>query len=164
MKHLTTIALGALTLSACANPAQGDEAAATPADPAAGVAAVSVESIAATRKAPVDDQFISCVQETANGNTYSQFYLIKDGAVKSYSKIQNYARPMCDPGQPGCALGWQGEQVALFFETASGAVNQMLIDLDTMTQSKRLTTASRGVEETTMQCTSGPYPDGVTID
>lgn len=164
MKHLTIIALGTLGMSACANPAQGDEAAAAPVDAKIGVAGLSVETITDRRSAPVEDQFISCVEQSTSGNTLSQFYLISDGEVKSYSKMQNYARPMCDPGQPGCALGWQGEQVALYFETASGAVNQTLVDLDTMTQSKRLTTTSRGVEESTAQCTSGPLPEGVTID
>lgn len=158
------IAFAALLISACTTPAEeGDKAAAAGDEASKGAASVSVDSISETAKAGVEDQFISCIEQKDNGITQSQFYLIKDGVVKSYSQMQNYARPMCDAGQEGCALGWQGEQIGLYFKTASGAVNQMLLDLDTLAMQKRLT-SSRGVEESTSQCTTGPLPDGVKID
>lgn len=164
MTRAFAFALATIGLAACTPSAEVEEASAGAATEADGLAMVSVDSIAPTRKAKVADQFISCIQDRGNGITESQFYLIKDGAVKSYSQMQNHARPMCDPGQPGCALGWQGEEVALYFETASGAVNQMLLDLDTLDMRKRLTTSTRGTEESTAKCTTGPVPEGVTID
>lgn len=162
MTRTLAFTFAALGLAACTPSGEVEDASA--AAEATGAATVSVDTITAARKGKVADQFISCVETNANGNTLSQFFLIKDGAVKSYSQMQNLARPMCDPGQPGCALGWQGEQVGLYFETASGAVNQMLLDLDTMTMEKRLTTAARGTEESSAKCTSGPLPDGVVIE
>lgn len=164
MLRATALALTALTLSACTTPDEGDKAAAIASDKPSDLASVSVESILNTAKAGIDDQFISCLEERDNGIELTQFFLIQNGEVKSYSQMQNRARPMCDPGQPGCALGWQSDEIALYFKTASGAVNQMLLDLDTMELRKRLTTASRGAEESSAQCTSGPLPDGVTID
>ena len=159
-----SITLATILISACTTPAEdGDKTAAASDDQPAGAAGVSVQTISDTARSGVEDQFISCIEEKGNGITQSQFYLIKDGVVKSYSQMQNYARPMCDAGQEGCALGWQGEQIGLYFKTASGAVNQMLVDLDTLTMQKRLT-SSRGVEDTTAQCTTGPLPNGVRID
>ena len=164
MLRASALALTALALSACTIPDEGEKPAASASDKPSALASVSVESILNAPKVGIDDQFISCIQDRGNGVTESQFFLIYGGEVKSYSQMQNRARPMCDAGQPGCALGWQGDDVALYFETASGAVNQMLLDLEAMELRKRLSTASRGVEESTAQCTSGPLPDGVTID
>ena len=158
------IAFAALLISACTTSAEdGDRTAATSDDQPAGAAGVSVERISETAREGIEDQFISCIEDKGNGIKLSQFYLIKDGVVKSYSQMQNYARPMCDAGQEGCALGWQGEKIGLYFKTASGAVNQMLLDLDTLTMEKQLT-SSRGVDKSTSQCTTGPLPDGVKID
>lgn len=159
-------AFAALLLAACSE-APAPEAVAAPSgdtDGTSDVANVSVESIAPTRAAPVNDQFIECSSQTKNGNTTRQFFLITGGAVKSYSQMQNFARNMCDLGQPDCALGWQGEKVGLYFKTNSGAVNQMLLDLDTLTMEKRLTTARNGTELSTQTCSSGPFPGGVTIE
>jgi len=159
-----TAAFATLAVSACTSPATGEDIAAQTGDQPAGLEAVTVESIALGREAPVEDQFISCTEDQGNGIRTTQFFLIQNGVVKSYSQMQNLARPMCDAGQPGCALGWQGEKIGLYFETASGAVNRMLLDLETLTLEKRLSTASSGVEETSAQCTSGPFPEGVVID
>lgn len=159
-----TAAFATLALSACTSPATGEDTAAESGDQPSGLEAVTVESITPGREAPAEDQFISCVEDKGNGIKTTQFFPIQNGMVKSYSQMQNRARPMCDAGQPGCALGWQGEKIGLYFETASGAVNQMLLDLETLTLQKRLTTASSGVEESAAQCTSGPFPEGVVID
>lgn len=175
MLRASAIALTALALSAC-SPAAGvesdqksdqksdSETTDSQASGAAGPAGISVESISDTRSAPVDDQFITCTQTRDNGITLTQHFLIQGGAVKSYSQMQNYARPMCDAGQKDCALGWQGEEIGLYFRTNSGALNQILVDVETLTMRKRLTTSTRGVEESTAQCTSGPHPEGVRID
>lgn len=128
------------------------------------VSDISAATISPSRSAPVDDQLVECVSETANGNVTRQFFLTKDGAVKSYSQMQNFARDMCDPGQPDCALGWQGEKIGLYFKNSNGALNQMLLDLDTMTLERQVTTARNGAVLTTMSCTAGPFPSGVTIE
>lgn len=134
------------------------------ASPASGPASVTVEGISATRSAPIDDQFIECTSKTKNGNTTRQFFLITDGSVKSYSQMRNFARNMCDPGQPDCALGWQGDKIALYFKTNSGAVNQMLLDVETLAAENQLTTAKDGATLSALTCSSGPFPDGVVIE
>ena len=155
-------AIGGIALASCGQ-ASGGTAAAQEA-PASPAAQLTPGNIAPTRYALVEDQFIECAETTPNGNTSRQFFLIKGGAVKSYSQMQNFARDMCDPGQPGCALGWYGEKVGLFFETGSGAVNQMLLDLETLQMEKVLTTATNGAQQSAMICERGPFPDGVVID
>ncbi|MXO89598.1 hypothetical protein [Pontixanthobacter aquaemixtae] len=164
MYRTTALTLGLIGLASCSASGEDAQVDGNSGDALSGAAAVTVESLAATRSQPVDDQFITCTEKQDNGITSTQFFLITDGAVKSYSRMQNFARDMCDPGQPGCGLGWQGEKVGLYFETASGAVNQMLLDIETLTMEKRLTSDTSGVEEFTFQCESGPFPEGVTID
>ncbi|MFZ1742732.1 MAG: hypothetical protein WAT93_07750 [Pontixanthobacter sp.] len=161
MKFAYHTVAAALLLAACSEVPSADASAA---EEASGVSAVSVDSIKATRASPVDDQYIECIDAQPNGITISQFFLIKDGEVKSYSRIRNYARHMCDAGQPGCALGWKGDKVGLYSVANSGAVNRMLLDLETLKMEKQLTTASRGDEFSSVSCTSGPFPDGVVIE
>ena len=164
MLRAAILATATITLAACTTPAKVEEDAPTAERQAAGAAGVAIEKISDAPREGIEDQFLSCVRERENGIRQSQFFLIKDGVVKSYSQMQNYARPMCDAGQAGCALGWQGEEIALYFETESGAVNQMLLDLDTLTMQKRLKSSTSSVEDSTAQCTTGPLPAGVTID
>lgn len=151
---------GLITLGACA----GDDAAAAQENadqPRSPALAVTMESLSDTRSAPVEDQLIICKHTSESGITTSWQALLKNGAVLSYSQMQNFARPMCDPGQPDCAMGWQGEKVGSFFRTHSGALNQHLLNLDTMTLERALTTEREGVEITQYTCTSSPFPEGI---
>lgn len=164
----TLFACSAMTLGACAaddevlaqdKTSQGE--ASTPTSPAL---AISMESLSATRTAPVKNQLITCEHTSERGMTTTWNALIRDGAVLSYSQMQNYSRPMCDPGQPDCAMGWQGEKVGSYFRTRSGALNQHLLDLETMTLERALTTKREGLEITQYTCTSSPFPEGIQFD
>jgi hypothetical protein len=154
--HVTAAAF--VLLTACSGDAPAD---AQPVTDDGSAAAVMVASLADSRTAAVEDQLIECVEEKGS-ITLRQFFVIRDGGVLSYSQMQNAARPMCEEGQPDCGLGWQGEDIGLYFRTASGALNQMRVDLDSMTMTKRLTTDSRGTEDSTASCTSAPIPADIT--
>lgn len=161
MRSAITLALCALTISAC------DNASTAMAAQEAGEAdetEITVPEVTLTRKAPVADQLLTCVQSKDNGITLTQFFLVHEGQVKAYSRMQNRAGDMCSAGQPDCALGWQGEKIALYSKTASGAVNAMTVDVDSLAFDKTLVTASRGTERYSGTCTSEPLPEGITIE
>lgn len=158
MRTAIALALGALSISACDKPSS-----AVAAD-VADAGEIRLPEVTLTREAPVADQLLTCVQSKDSGITLTQFFLIHEGQVKAYSRMQNRAGDMCAPGQPDCALGWQGEKIALFSKTASGAVNAMTVDVDRLAIEKTLVTASRGTERYSGTCTSEPLPEGITIE
>lgn len=155
----SVIALGFVCLTACGQTTPGNAEQAP-----AGARAISVSSLASSRDAPVEDQFIECKNEKPNGITLRHFFIITNGAVKSYSQMQNYARDLCDAGQPDCGLGWQGDKIGYYFKNSNGALNQLLVDLDSMTLERALTTKASGIEISQFVCTSSPFPEGITID
>ena len=147
-------------LAACSGDAAADAQAAGESE---GPAAISLSSLSESRvgAAAVENQLIECVEEKGS-TTMRQFFVIRDGAVLSYSQMQNAARAMCDPGQPNCALGWQGKDIGLYFRTASGSLNQNRVTLETMTMQRRLTSPGKDAVDSTATCTAGPIPADIT--
>ena len=151
-------------LAACSGDAAADaQAAGDSAGDSEGPAAISVSSLSESRvgATAVENQLIECVEEKGS-TTMRQFFVIRDGAVLSYSQMQNAARAMCDPGQPDCALGWQGKDIGLYFRTASGSLNQNRVNLETMTMQRRLTSPGKDAVDSTATCTAGPIPADIT--
>lgn len=154
-------ALATLTLlAACSGNAATDAQATGDND---GPEAISASSMTENRVGgtAVDNQLIECVEEKGS-TTMRQFFVVRDGAVLSYSQMQNAARPMCDTGQPDCALGWQGKDIGLYFRTASGSLNQNRVNLETMTMQRRLTSPGKDAIDSTAICTAGPIPADIT--
>ena len=147
-------------LAACSGDAAADAQAAGESE---GPAAISLSSLSESRvgAVAVESQLIECVEEKGS-TTMRQFFVIRDGAVLSYSQMQNAARAMCDPGQPDCALGWQGKDIGLYFRTASGSLNQNRVNLETMTMQRRLTSPGKDAIDSTATCTAGPIPADIT--
>lgn len=164
LASLGVLALGSCAAEEAAEARDSSAQARSPVDAKSPALAITMDSLSDTRSAPVEDQLIECEHTSDTGITTTSFFLIKDGTVLSYSQMQNYARPLCEPGQPECAMGWQGEKVGSYFRTRSGALNQHLLDLDTMTLERALTTDRRGLEVTQYSCKSSGFPEGIRFD
>jgi hypothetical protein len=168
MRAITLTGLCVLSLAACGQAPESKAAASNQATGnqagSAGATLVTVESLSATRSNPPEDQYIECVNAKPNGTTIRHFFIIYGGALKGYSSFKNYARDQCDPGQPDCAMGWQGDKIGSYSKNRNGVINQLLVDLDSMTMERAVTTASSGVEITQASCTASPLPEGIVID
>ncbi|MDP5103725.1 MAG: hypothetical protein NWP98_07345 [Erythrobacter sp.] len=168
MRSITLASLCLIGLASCGQTPEGKAAASNQAagDQAgsAGATSVTVGSLSAKRSNSPEDQRIECVSTTAAGNTTRHFFVIYAGGVKSYSAFRNYARDLCDPGQADCAIGWQGDKIGSYSKNGNGVINQLLVDLDSMTMERAVTTASRGVEISQASCTASPLPEGIVID
>ena len=125
---------------------------------------VTIEAIEPVRAVPIDEQLITCSHTSENGNTSTNFFVLTEGMAKSYSSFQNFARNLCDPGQPDCAQGWIGDNIASYSVNRRGYRNQHLVDLDTMTMERALTDADGTVETSQYQCTSEALPVGIRIE
>lgn len=125
---------------------------------------VTIEAITAQHAEPIDEQLITCSHTAESGNKSTNFFVITDGMAKSYSSFQNYARNLCDPGQPDCAQGWIGDDIASYSVNGRGYRNQFLVDLDAMTMERALTGADGSVEVSQYQCTSEALPEGIRIE
>ena len=125
---------------------------------------VTIEAIEPVRAEPIDEQLVTCSHTSENGNTSTNFFVLTEGMAKSYSSFQNFARNLCDPGQPDCAQGWIGDNIASYSVNRRGYRNQHLVDLDTMTMERALTDADGTVETSQYQCTSEALPVGIRIE
>ncbi|WP_143738137.1 hypothetical protein [Erythrobacter donghaensis] len=162
MRSITLAGLCVMALASCGQTQQGEPATSAPSG--GGAISVTTTSLSPTRSNPPEDQYIECVSKTAAGNTTRHFFIIYAGGLKSYSSFRNYARDLCDPGQPDCAMGWQGDKIGSYSRNGNGVVNQLLVDLDSMTMERAVTTATRGVEISQAICTASPLPEGIVID
>ncbi len=163
MRSITLTGLCVLSLASCGQAPESKAAASNQAG-SAGATSVSVESLSATRSNPPEDQYIECVNAKPNGTIIRHFFIVYGGALKGYSSFKNYARDQCDPGQPDCAMGWQGDKIGSYSRNGNGVINQLLVDLDSMTMERAVTTAARGVEISQASCTASPLPEGIIID
>jgi hypothetical protein len=163
MRSTSLIGLCVLALASCGQAPEGmaEDSARNDKD---GALAVTTDSLTATRSNPPADQYIECVNAQPRGTTTRHFFIVYGGALKSYSSFRNYARDLCDPGQPDCAMGWQGDKIGSYSKNGNGVINQLLVDLDSMTMERAVTTASRGVEISQASCTASPLPEGIIID
>lgn len=158
-----------LCVVACSQAPQADAAAQEQASEeidsaGAGAQSVTIDSIEVVRADPVEEQLVTCSHTNANGNKITNFFVLTEGVAKSYSSFQNYARNLCDPGQPDCAQGWIGDKIGSYSVNQSGIRNQFLVDLEAMTMERAMTRADGSVELSQYQCTSEPLPDGITIE
>ena len=160
------LGLGILTMVAACSQAAGDAAARSSdeAEAQSGAQAVTIAAIEPLREQPVDEQLVTCSHTSETGTKITNFFVLTNGAAKSYSQFQNYARDLCDPGQPDCAQGWIGEDIASYSVNQNGVRNQFLVDLDAMTMERAMTRADGSVELTQYQCTSEALPDGIVIE
>lgn len=163
MRSITLAGLSVMALASCGQTPQGEPATGEPSGEA-GAVSVTTASLSPTRSNPPADQRIECVSTTAAGNTTRHFFVIFRGGVKSYSSFRNYARDLCDPGQPDCAEGWQGDRIGSYSRNGNGVLNQLLVDLDSMTMERAMTPASGKIEITQATCTATPLPEGIIID
>lgn len=129
-----------------------------------GAQGVTIEAIEPVRAQPVDEQLVTCTHTAANGNKFTNFFVLVEGAAKSYSQFQNFARNLCDAGQPDCAQGWIGNDIASYSVNRNGVRNQYLLDLDALTMERALTTRDGTVEVSQYQCTTGDLPEGIVIE
>ena len=126
--------------------------------------AITVDAVVPVRAEPIEDQLITCSATSSNGNTLKNFFVLSGGEAKSYSSFQNYARNLCEVGQPDCAQGWIGDKIASYSVNRNGVRNQLLVDVDALAMERAVTLRDGTVEVTQYQCTSEPLPDGITID
>lgn len=131
---------------------------------AAGAQSVTIDAIAAIRAEPIEEQLITCSHTNGMGNKLTNFFVLTDGRAKSYSSFRNFARDLCDPGQPQCAQGWMGDKIASYSVNGNGFRNQYLVDVDALTMERAFTRTDGSVEVTQYQCTSEALPEGITIE
>ena len=159
---LAPAAAGTALIAIAAACSQGSgEASAQGAMSAADVTIAAIEPL---RPEPIDEQLITCSHTAESGNKSTNFFVLTDGMAKSYSSFQNFARNLCDPGQPDCAQGWIGDDLASYSVNGRGYRNQFLVNLDTMTMERALTNRDGTVEVTQYQCTTEALPDGIRIE
>lgn len=154
------IGIGLLAFAAACSQASDGAAAQS----AGGAQAVTIEAIEPVRANPIDEQLVTCSNTADNGIKITNYFVLTGGAAKSYSQFQNYARNLCDPGQPDCAQGWIGDDIASYSVNQNGVRNQFLVDLETMTMERALTTRDGTVEVSQYQCTSEALPEGIRIE
>lgn len=131
---------------------------------AGGAQAVTIEAIEPVRANPIDEQLLTCSHTTEIGAKITNYFVLTQGAAKSYSQFQNYARNLCDPGQPDCAQGWIGDDIASYSVNQNGVRNQFLVDLEAMTMERAVTKRDGTVEVSQYQCTSEALPEGIRIE
>lgn len=131
---------------------------------AAGAQSVTIDAIAAIRAEPIEEQLITCSHTNERGNKLTNFFVLTQGKAKSYSSFQNFARDLCDPGQPECAQGWIGDKIGSYSVNRNGVRNQFLVDVDTLSMERALTLDDGSIEVTQYQCTSEALPEGITIE